>query len=83
MHFLAQLISKLIFCVGVMITVVSCVLGSAIGSGVGRGPFMGIALMILGAVLWNKTSTKVCTGCGGRVGYLARKCRHCGENLVI
>jgi len=82
MQFLTQLLSKLIFCVGIMITAVSCVLASAVGSGFGSGPFIGIALMILGAVLWQKTSTNVCPGCAERVKYHARKCQHCGADLV-
>jgi len=82
MQFLTQLLSKLIFCVGIMVTVVSCILASVIESGVGRGPAIGIALMILGAVLWQKTSTKVCPGCAERVKYHARKCQYCGRDLA-
>ncbi|MGH7854869.1 MAG: hypothetical protein ACREP3_15585 [Candidatus Binatia bacterium] len=82
MQFLAQLAAKLFFCVGLMITVVSCVLGSVVGSGGGGVPFMGITLLIIGAVLWRKTSTKVCPGCAERVKYQARKCRYCGADLV-
>jgi hypothetical protein len=65
-----------------MVTVISCVLGSVVGSGLGGGPIIGIALMIIGAVLWRKTSTKVCPGCAERVKYQARKCRYCGADLV-
>jgi hypothetical protein len=82
MNFLAQIVSKLIFCAGIMITAVSCVLGSALGSGVGRGPFIGVAMMILGAVLWQKSSTKTCLGCAKLVKHHARKCPHCGADLV-
>jgi hypothetical protein len=55
MQYLARLASKLLFCVGIMITVVSCVLSSALESGINRGPFFGIALIILAVVLWQKT----------------------------
>ena len=82
MQFLAQLSAKLFFCAGIMITVVSCVLGSVVGSGTGKVPFMGIILMTIGAVLWRKTSTKVCPACAERVKYQARKCQHCGADLI-
>jgi hypothetical protein len=62
MQFFTQLFTKLIFCVGLMITVISCVLGSVVGSGLGGVPIIGITLMIISAVLWRKTSTKVCPG---------------------
>jgi tRNA(Ile2) C34 agmatinyltransferase TiaS len=82
MQFLAQLSAKLFFCVGIMITVVSCVVGSVVGSGLGTVPFMGIALMTIGAVLWHKTSTKICPGCAERVKSQARKCQYCGADLA-
>jgi hypothetical protein len=56
MQYLARLASKLLFCVGIIITAVSCVLSSVLESGINRGPFIGIALMIIAAVLWQKTS---------------------------
>ena len=56
MQYVVRLASKLLFCVGIMITVLSCVLSSALESGINRGPFIGIALMIIAVVLWRKTS---------------------------
>ena len=56
MQFLAQFASKLLICVGVMITVVSCVVSSAMEMGTGGVSFIGIGFMILGAVLWKKAS---------------------------
>jgi hypothetical protein len=82
MQFFTQLFTRLIFCVGLMITVISCVLGSVVGSGLGGVPIIGITLMIISAVLWRKTSTKVCPGCAERVKYQARKCQYCGADLV-
>lgn len=82
MQFILQLLAKLIFCVGIMVTVVSCVLGSAVGSGAGGVPFMGIVLMIGGGLLWLRSSTKACPGCAERVKYQARKCQHCGADLL-
>ena len=82
MLFLAQLSAKLIFSVGIMVTVVSCVLGSVVGSGAGGVPFIGITLMTIGAVLWRKTSTKACPECAERVKYQARKCQYCGAGLA-
>jgi hypothetical protein len=82
MQLLTQLFTKLVFCVGLMITVISCVLGSVVGSGLGGVPIIGITLMIISAVLWRKTSTKVCPGCAERVKYQARKCQYCGADLV-
>jgi hypothetical protein len=82
MQFFTQLFIKLIFCVGLMITVVSCVVGSVLESGAGGMPIIGIALVIIGGVLWHKTSTKVCPECAERVKSQARKCRYCGAVLV-
>jgi len=82
MQLLAQILSKLLFCLGIMITVVSCVVGSVIGSGGGGIPFTGIALIIIGAVLWQKTSTKLCPACSERLKYQARKCQNCGANTT-
>jgi hypothetical protein len=82
MQFFTQFFTRLIFCVGLMITVISCVLGSVVGSGLGGVPIIGITLMIISAVLWRKTSTKVCPGCAERVKYQARKCQYCGADLV-
>ena len=81
MQFLAQILSKLLFCLGIMITVVSCVVGSAIGSGADI-PFTGIALIIIGAVLWRKTSKKSCPACSEHVKHQARKCQHCGADIT-
>jgi ribosomal protein L40E len=82
MQFLTQLFTKLVFCIGLMITVISCVLASVVGSGLGVAPLIGIALMIVSAVLYHKASTKVCPACAERVKYQARKCRYCGADLV-
>jgi hypothetical protein len=82
MQFFTQLFTRLVFCVGLMATVISCVLGSVVGSGLGGAPIIGITLMIISAVLWRKTSTKVCPACAERVKYQARKCRYCGADLV-
>jgi ribosomal protein L40E len=82
MQFLTQLFTRLVFCVGLMITVIGGVLGSVVGSGFGAAPIIGITLMIISAVLWRKTSTKVCPACAERVKYQARKCRYCGADLV-
>jgi hypothetical protein len=82
MQFLTELFVRLIFSVGLMITVVSCVLGSVTGSGFSFVPIIGITLMIISAVLWRKTSTKVCPECAERVKSQARKCRYCGADLV-
>jgi hypothetical protein len=82
MQFFSQLLAKLVFCVGLMITVISFVLASVAGSGLSGVPIIGITLMIIGAVLWRKTSTKVCPGCAERVKHQARKCRYCGADLA-
>jgi hypothetical protein len=82
MQFLTQLFTRLVFCVGLMITVIGGVLASVVGSGFGAAPIIGITLMIISAVLWRKTSTKVCPACAERVKYQARKCRYCGADLV-
>jgi hypothetical protein len=81
MHMLAQTFAKLVFCVGIMVSVVSCVLGSVVGSGAGGVPFIGIILMIIGAVLWHGASMKPCPACAERVKFQARKCQYCGADL--
>jgi hypothetical protein len=82
MNLLARTFAKLLFCFGIMITGVSCVVGSAVGSGTGGVPLMGIMLMIVGAGLWHKTSRKACPVCAERVTSQTRHCRHCGADLV-
>lgn len=82
MQFVLQLLGKLVLCVGIMLTVVSCVLGSVAGTGTGGAPFMGIALIIGGGVLWHRSSNKTCPSCAERVKYQARKCPHCGADLL-
>lgn len=81
MQFLAQMLAKLLFCAGIMITVVSCVVGSVVKSGAGGVPIMGIILMIVGAVLWHRASMKVCPACAERVKHQARKCQYCAADL--
>jgi hypothetical protein len=79
--FLGQILAKLLVCVGIMVTVVSCVLGSVVGSGAGGVPILGIGLIIAGAVMWKKTATKLCPACAERVKYQARKCEFCGADV--
>lgn len=81
MPFVAHLLAKLLVCVGIMMTVVSCVIGSVAKSGAGGVPFTGIILIIIGAVLWRRVATKLCPDCAERVKAEARKCRHCGAEL--
>jgi hypothetical protein len=81
MQVLAQTFAKLLFCFGIMISVVSCVIGSVVESGAGGVPFIGIILIIAGAVLWHRTSMKACPACAERVKYQARKCQYCGADL--
>ena len=64
MQFLAQFASKLLICVGVVITVVSCVVSSAMDASVGTGPLIGIGFVVLGGVLWRKASKKQTSGDG-------------------
>jgi hypothetical protein len=78
LHFVGQIFAKLLVCIGIMITVVSCVLGSVVGSGAGGVSIIGIGLIIGGAVMWKKTATKLCPACAERLKSNARKCRHCG-----
>lgn len=80
MQFIARLLGKLIFCVGIMISVVSCVLGSVVGQGTGL-PFVGILLVVTGGVIWYRTSTRACPGCAWRMPYQARRCSHCGAQV--
>lgn len=83
MHFFGQLFAKLFICLGIMLTVVSCVLDSVIGSGGGGVSIMGIGLIIGGAVMWQKTATKLCPYCAERVRQQARKCARCGTDLPV
>ena len=59
MCFLASLFGRLIFCLGVMITVVGCVVGSMIGS-TGGSMMSGVTLIILGGAIYWFGSTKIC-----------------------
>lgn len=76
MRFIAPLLGRLIFCLGLMITVVGCVIGSMIGS---IGTTMpGASLMILGGGIYWIGTTKACPHCGKRIKHTERQCKHCG-----
>ena len=77
MRFIANLFGRLIFCLGVMMTVVGCVIGSMIGSTAGT-TMSGVTLMILGAGIYWVGSTKVCPQCSRRIQHTALECKHCG-----
>ena len=77
MRFIGNLLGRLIFCVGLMITVVGCVIGSMMGS-TGGTTMPGVTLMILGAGIYWLGSTKVCLQCSKRIKYTAIECKHCG-----
>lgn len=77
MRFIAPLFGRLIFCLGLMITVVGCVIGSMIGP-TGGTTMSGIALMILGAWIYWIGATKVCPQCSKRIQHNERGCKHCG-----
>lgn len=77
MRFIANLLGRLIFCVGLMITVVGCVIGSMMGSA-GGTTMPGVTLMILGAGIYWMGSTKVCPQCSKRIKHTALECKHCG-----
>lgn len=77
MRFIGNLLGRLIFCVGLMITVVGCVIGSMMGSTPGT-TMPGITLMIFGAGIYWLGSTKVCLQCSKRIKHTALECKHCG-----
>jgi hypothetical protein len=77
MRVLANIFGRLIFCLGLMITVVGCVLGSMIGSSAGT-MMSGVTLMAVGAAIYWVGSTKVCPQCAKRVKPTALECKHCG-----
>ena len=77
MRFLANILGRLIFCFGLMITVVGCVLGSMIGS-TGGTMMSGIALMAVGGAIYWLGSTTACPQCSKRVKHTALECKHCG-----
>jgi hypothetical protein len=78
MRVLAKICGRLIFCLGLMITVVGCVVGSMVGSTGGTTP-SGVTLMAVGAAIYWVGSTKVCPQCSKRVKYIALECKHCGS----
>ena len=81
MRRLMALFGRLIFCVGVMVTVVGCVIGSLMGQ-TGGGPVgSGTILIITGAVIYWLASTKICPQCSKRVRYNALQCKHCGSAI--
>ena len=77
MRVLANIFGRLIFCFGLMVTVVGCVLGSMIGS-MGGTMISGVTLMAVGAAIHWVGSTKVCPQCSKRVKHTALQCKHCG-----
>ena len=77
MHVLASLFGRLIFCLGVMITVVGCVISSVVGASAGT-TLPGVTLIIAGAMIYWFASTKICSKCYKRVRLAARECKHCG-----
>jgi hypothetical protein len=83
MSSLAAIFGRLIFCVGVMVTVVGCVIGSLMGqSGAGAmGP--GTVLIIIGAGIYWVASTKICPQCSKRVKHNAVECKYCGNAMKI
>jgi len=80
MPLLAKLFGRLIFCLGVMITVVGCVVGSLLGASAGM-TMSGVTLMAVGATIYWLGSTKVCPQCSKRIKLAAVECKHCGSNL--
>lgn len=77
MRVLAKIFGRLIFCLGVMLTVVGCLVGSMVGSTAGT-TMSGFTLMALGAAIYWMGSTVVCRKCSKRVKYAALECKHCG-----
>jgi uncharacterized membrane protein len=81
MRFIANLFGRLIFCVGLMMTVVGCVTGSMIGS-TSRTTMSGVILMLLGAGIYWLGSTKVCQRCSKRIKHTELECKRCGGTQV-
>lgn len=81
MRSLAAIFGRLILCVGVMVTVVGCVIGSLMGqSGAGTiGP--GVVLIVIGAGIYWVASTKICPRCSKRVRHSAIECKYCGSSM--
>ncbi len=77
MRFLGEIFGRLMFCVGLMVTVVGCVLGSIVGSAGGTTVF-GVTLIIVGAVIYWVASAKICLRCSKRINHNALTCKHCG-----
>jgi hypothetical protein len=77
MRFLANIFGRLMFCFGLIIIAVGCVLGSTIGS-TGGTMMSGITLMAVGGAIYWLGSTKVCPQCSKRVKHTALECNHCG-----
>ena len=77
MRFIAPLLGRLLFCLGLMITVVGCVIGSMIGS-TGGATMSGMPLMILGGAIYWFGTTKVCSHCTKRIKHTERACKYCG-----
>jgi len=77
MQLLAGILGRLVFCLGVMVTVVGCVIGSVAGLSTGT-TVPGFTLMIAGAAIYWLASTKICLRCNKRVRQAALECKHCG-----
>jgi hypothetical protein len=80
MRFLGEIFGRLVFCLGLMITVVACVIGSIAGSG-GSTTMFGVTLITVGAVIYWVASTRVCPQCSQRIKHNAPTCKHCGVSM--
>jgi hypothetical protein len=80
MRMLASIFGRLLCCLGIMITVVGCVIGSVAASSTGT-TLPGVTLVIAGAAIYWFASTINCSQCDKRVSHTALKCKHCGANI--
>jgi rRNA maturation endonuclease Nob1 len=79
MRSLAAIFGRLILCVGVMVTVVGCVIGSLMGQSGASAMGPGTVLIIVGGGIYWVASTKICPQCSKRFRYNAVECKYCGN----
>jgi hypothetical protein len=82
MRRLTDLFALLLCVVGILFALASCGLGSIGHDAASFSFWLGIALILTGALISRAASLKTCPECAERVKVKALKCKHCGSELA-